>query len=418
MAIMVAIMVLVLSVFIGFETAIHDALQKSGDHLSVNKNGRPFASYHKIIQASKEDAQLQAILKESYPRISINVLFEKYREFHAKALRGIPYVRGEAIANNSGKDEEMLLMDSMRYFPKLIHYNKKHIANFDRGNYVLVGREMARFYNLYLGQKIDLLLPQGGILDRRIDIQQRSFIIAGFYQTGFYEFDSNLVFTSLKTAQRALNMRKKISEIIFQIHYLDDIKEAQNLLAEILPFPGYRYTITSIWERRGNFFAAMQLERTLMMIILSLLIIAGSAGIWITVRLLVKSKFHSIGILRSMGISSSSLMFIFILHSIFIGLLSTLVGGTIGIYLANNLDRIIVMIEDFINGTCQILSNSCQSIQLIPANIYYFDHIPVSIDLGIVFGIGVITLILSGLAGYQPAKEASRIDPIQSINHD
>ena len=271
---------------------------------------------------------------------------------------------------------------------------------------------------LGLGERINLLLPKGAYLSKDINIKPQSFIIAGFYRTGFYEFDSNLIFMSLRSAQRILQIPSQASEIIFQLNDLEELEGAQNLLLESLAKPNYQFNVHTIREERGNFLAALQLEKTLMLIILSLLIIAGIAGIWVTVRLLIRSKTRSIGMLRSMGMSRSSLLFIFTLHSMLIGFLATALGGSLGIYVAKRMETLIILIEDLINNSCRALFSYCNPIRLIPANIYYFDHLPVQAELGIVFGISLATLILSGLAGYLPAREASSLDPIQSIRNE
>ena len=148
------------------------------------------------------------------------------------------------------------------------------------------------------------------------------------------------------------------------------------------------------------------------------MIIAGVAGIWVTVRLLTRSKARSIGMLRALGMPRASLLFIFTLHSMFIGFLATAIGGSLGIYVANRMETLIILIEDMINNGCKALFGHCNAVHLIPNNMYYFDHLPVQAEPGIVFGIALSTLILSGLAGYLPAREASRLDPIQSIRSE
>ena len=411
MALMVFVMIIVLSVFIGFQETVHKTLENSGYHMRlVQQNGKPFYGYRRILRRVQKSPDLQKQLRQAFASISLNILFESYNQFEGKALRAIPYISKFKSAGDVEK--------SMAYFPRLVHYNKKYIKAFDRGNYVLVGREMARYYGLRLGKRINLLFPKGAYLSKDINIKQKVFTIAGFYRTGFYEFDSNLIFMSLKTAQRILELPSQASELIFQLKSLEELDTAQELLAQSLAKPNYQFTIHTIREERGNFLAALQLEKTLMLIILSLLIIAGIAGIWVTVRLLIRSKARSIGMLRSMGMSRSSLLFIFTLHSMFIGFLATAIGGSLGIYVANRLETLIILVEDMINKSCNALFANCTAIRLIPANIYYFDHLPVQAELSIVFGIALSTLILSGLAGYLPAREASRLDPIQSIRNE
>ena len=415
MALMVFVIIIVLSVFIGFQKSVHDTLENSGDHLRVlHQENRPFKSYKRILKYVKKNNQLQTLVRHSFANISLNVLFDNhYNQFEGKGLRGIPLV-----PLKKGKDKKNDIEESFAYFPRIVHYNKRYLERFKGGNYVLIGREMARYYGLNLGDRISILFPKGGFLSKNIAIQEQSFRIAGFYRTGFYEFDLNLIFMSLQTAQRILQIPNRASELVVQLNSLDDLDEAYQLLADSLPRPNYEYTIHTIREARGNFLAALQLEKTLMLIILSLLIIAGVAGIWVTVRLLIRSKLRSIGMLRAMGMSTKSLFIIFSAHSMCIGFLATIIGGSLGIYVANRMETLIGLVEDLINNVCPSVMGECAKIYLIPPNVYYFDHLPVQADLGIIFGITISTLILSGLAGYLPAREAVRLEPIQSIRNE
>ena len=152
--------------------------------------------------------------------------------------------------------------------------------------------------------------------------------------------------------------------------------------------------------------------------ILGLLILAGVAGIWVTSYLLVRSKSRSIGMLRSMGLPTGSVLIIFTAHSLLIGLLATAVGGATGIFMANHLESVIQLVEDMINSACIWWSGNCAPVHLIPRNIYYFDHLPVNADLNIIFGVALTTMILSGFAGFFPARQAAMQDPVQTIRND
>ncbi len=407
MALMVFVMIIVLSVFSGFQGAVKETLLQSGYHLRItSQSGRPFYGYKKILKLEQKLPELQKLLRHTFPSVSLNVLLESYGQFEGKGMRALPYIPGKDVQK------------SMQYFPPLVHYNKSYLRNFNGGSYILIGREMARYYGLQIGEKVNLLLPRGGFLKKDIKINQHAFTIAGFYRTGFYEFDFNLMFVSLRTAQNILQIANRATEVVFQIKDLANLDTGEQLLRENLPQPSHFYNVHSIREERGNFLAALQLEKTLMMIVLSLLIIAGVAGIWVTVRLLVKARSRSIGMLRAMGMSTRSLLFIFTFHSMLIGLLATAIGGSLGIYVANRMETLILLVEDLINYGCQAIMNSCGVIRLIPANVYYFDHLPVQAEFNIVFGIGIVTLILSGIAGYLPALEAARLNPVQTIRSE
>ncbi|MBI3395320.1 MAG: ABC transporter permease [Spirochaetia bacterium] len=251
-----------------------------------------------------------------------------------------------------------------------------------------------------------------------MQVLQEEFIIAGFFRTGYYEFDLNLIFISLQTAQRILEIPGMATEVIFQLNELSQLDHVRRLVREKLPGVAYSYSIRTIKDEKGNFLAALQLEKTMMIIILGLLVGAGVVGIWVTVHLLVKAKSRSIGMLRAMGLPTSSVLVIFTAHSMLIGLISTSLGGSLGIFIANRLESIIQLVEDLFNTACLWYQGTCTPIHLIPRNIYYFDHLPVHADLNVIFGVGLATMILSGLAGYFPARRAAVEDPVQAIRAD
>ncbi|MDH5655762.1 MAG: FtsX-like permease family protein, partial [Spirochaetia bacterium] len=314
--------------------------------------------------------------------------------------------------------EEELKQGKLSNFPNLVHYNKEYLQNFNRGKYIIIGREMARYYGWQVGDRLRFYVPQGGNLSRNMNIISEEFIIAGFFRTGYYEFDLNLIFLSLDTAQRILHMKGNVTEVIVQLKDLSNLEVIRDDIRDTLPGNPYQYYISTIKDEHGNFLAALQLEKTLMIMIMGLLILAGVAGIWVTVHLLVKSKNKSIGMLRSMGMPTRSIVIIFTAHSMLIGLLSTLAGGSYGIFISNRMESIIQLIEDMINGFCGWYFGMCSPVSLIPKDIYYFDHLPVYADLGMIYSVAFATMILSGLAGYFPSRKAAMMDPVETIRND
>ena len=139
-----------------------------------------------------------------------------------------------------------------------------------------------------------------------------------------------------------------------------------------------------------------------------------------TVYSLVRSKRKSIGTLKALGLPSSSILLIFTLNSMIIGLFASIIGGIIGIYYANNLESIIDGLSEVINTFGRGLSKTGEwrDVKLVPKDIYYFDHLPVDIDISFIFMVTTAATILSGLAGYFPARWAANLDPVETIKND
>ena len=405
MALMVYIMVVVLSIFEGFQKQVQDSLWNSGYHITVTRKSsrKPITNHEALTEAIRQRDKKFKALRSTFGGISANALLERGGRFEGKFVRAVP-VTQEELAGGRLKD-----------YPELVHYDADLLKKFSSGNYILVGREMARYYGWELGDRITLYMPRGGVISRNLQIEKQRFRIAGFFRTGYYEFDQNLLMLSLKTAQKFLGVGQGVTEIVVQLDNLALLGQLRDAIKEILPGGPGDYEVITIKDRRGNFLKALQLEKILMVIIMGLLILAGAAGIWVTVHLLIKSKERSIGMLRAMGMPIWSIITIFTTYSMLIGFLATSIGASIGIYVANRLEPITHLSEDFINSTCKVLSDSCRPVELIPRNIYYFDHLPVHTDVSIIFGIAFATLVLSGLAGYFPSRKAARVDPVKAL---
>ncbi len=408
MSLMVFIMVLVLSVFNGFQQEVHRSLWNSGYHVTVARPNHvlEMGQASRLRQSVEADPVASREIRSVFGSISINALLEIENQFEGKSVRALPVF------------DEDLTSGNLREFPRIVHYNRDLLRNFNNGNFVIVGRELARYYGWQVGDRIRLYLPQGGSITRGMNIQKEEFTIAGYFRTGYYEFDQNLIFLSLATAQRVMAMRGSITEIIVQLHDLSDVDHIRADLRTLLPDSAYSYNIRTIKDERGNFLAALQLEKTLMIIIMGLLIIAGVAGIWVTVNLLVKARNRSIGMLRAMGLPTSSIIVVFTTHSMLIGFLSTAVGGSLGMFIADRLEAIIQLVEEILNGIGEWFFSSWSPVHLIPRNIYYFDHLPVYADMNVIFGVALTTMILSGLAGYFPSRKAAVMDPVETIRND
>ena len=399
LSLMVFVMVVVLSVFEGFQREVRQSLWNSGYHVAIRKAsaGGTLQNYDPLISS------LQKLpgVRSSYPGVTVSGLLEWGGHFEGKLVRALP-VHAEDVARGRLRD-----------FPEIVHYKEELLRQLVEGDSILVGREVASYYRWQLGDKVRLLLPRGGILSRNMQVTQHTFVIAGFFRTGYYEFDQNLFLLSLSTARRVLGINGA-GEIVVQLR---DVGRLDRIAADIRSLLGHPdgYAIETIRDTKGNFLAALQLERTFMVLIMGLLILAGAAGIWVTVHLLIRAKETSIGMLRAMGLPLFSTVLVFTVNSMVIGLLAAIIGGGLGIFYAQHLESIIYLVEDGMNGLCHLISGNCTLVELIPRNIYYFDRLPVSIDPGLIFGVGLLTCILSGLAGYFPARRAALRDPIRAI---
>ena len=408
MSTMVFIMVVVISVFNGFEREIHRLLLQSGNHITITRGSSraPLDNYQEIISSIENTPDLGNRVRRAYGGISVNALLSVGDRFEGKLLRALPVGVGTT-------------MDARFHdFPHIVHYQDDLLKGFSGGPYILVGRRLARHYGWKVGDSVSLLIPAGGRLSRDLQIGQGRFRIAGFIRTGFNEFDLNVIYMSLATAQRSAAFGRAVGEVIVQIRDLSQLDRVVAVVRETIPGNQYMYSFTTIRDEKGTFLAAVRLEKTLMSTVLVLLVLAGAAGIWVTVHLRVNEKRKSIGMLRSMGLSGGGISTVFTLNALLIGLVSAIVGGFCGIFFSENMEAGTKLVEGVINGLCISLYGQCHPFRILPENIYYFDYLPVSADLTVVFGVGVLTMVLSGLAGYFPSRLAASMDPVEAIRSE
>ena len=137
-----------------------------------------------------------------------------------------------------------------------------------------------------------------------------------------------------------------------------------------------------------------------------------------TVYSLVRAKRKSIGTLKALGLPSRDILLIFTLNAMIVGILSSLAGGVFGIFIATNLEIIVTGLGEVINLFGQFMDPNWRTVELVPKDIYYFDHIPVDIDISFIFMVTSAATILSGIAGYFPARWAALLNPVDTIRND
>lgn len=408
MSTMVFIMVLVISVFNGFEREIHRLLSESGNHITISRgNARlQLDNYREVLASIEDNPELSGRVRRVYPAISVNALIALHDRFEGKLLRAVPVRDADTVDGR------------FRDFPRIVHYNEAYLRGFSGGNYILVGRRLARQYGWKVGDDVSIFIPAGGELGAGMQVGRGVYRIAGLIRSGFNEYDLNVVYMSFATAQRSAGFRGAAGEVVVQLNKLRDLDRVKSSVREAVPGNPYMYSFSTLREEKGNFLAAVSLEKTLMSTVLILLVLAGAAGIWITVHLRVVEKRRSIGMLRSMGLPATSISIVFTLNAILIGLVAAALGGLLGIFVASNLEVGIKLVESIINSVCLSVKGSCQPFSLLPENIYYFDYLPVSADLNVVFGVAVLTMVLSGLAGYFPSRLAATVEPVEAIRFE
>ena len=282
----------------------------------------------------------------------------------------------------------------------------KVLTNFNDENTIILGKRLATSLQLKSGDNVTIISSSGLSTPFGDAPMAKNFIVAGTFDLGMYEYDSSVIFMKIN------NLRDFLG---YNNNYIDNIelfyKSPEN--SDLITF-NIKDTLNSIetgnimipWtQRHAQLFSALEVERNVMFIILTLIILVAAFNIISSMIMLVKDKESSISILRTMGISENSILKIFIIVGASIGIIGTVIGFTIGLLFSLNIQKIQQLLES-ITGT-----------NLFAAEIYFLSKLPAKIDFTEIGLVVLFALILSLLATLYPAWRASRIDPIKVLRN-
>jgi lipoprotein-releasing system permease protein len=277
------------------------------------------------------------------------------------------------------------------------------ITRFRDDKAILIGKTMARNLNLAQGDSITLLAPKGRSTAFGSIPTRQSFIIGGIFDVGMHEYDSSFVFMPLPAAQKFFSMPDRVSGIELYINDPDDAPIVKAEMTRILP----EKTAVFDWmDRNRNFLNALQVERNVMFLILTLIILVAAFNIISSMIMLVRSKNADIAVLRTMGLGRTSLLKIFLLTGTSIGIIGTIVGSLLGLLFCWNIEGIKSFIENLTGS------------ELFSAEIYFLSKLPAVVEPTEVGVVIAMTLTLSLLASLYPAWRACAIAPAEVLRYE
>jgi len=268
---------------------------------------------------------------------------------------------------------------------------------------ILIGVRMAESLRLKVGDHLNLLSPAGNVTPFGTMPRSKSYIIGGIFDVGMYEYDSNFIYMPLAPAQAFLNMEGRVNTIEITArdpNHLDKIKH------DVAMTVGADHRVQDWQQVNGSYFNALQTERNVMFLILTLIIIVAAFNIISGMIMLVKDKGRDIAILRTMGASKSNVLKIFILTGATIGVMGTLGGLILGVTFALNIETIRQFLQS-LTGT-----------ELFSAEIYYLTRLPAKIEWHEVASVTGMALVLSFLATLYPAWRAAKLSPVEALRYE
>lgn len=379
LGIVVGVMALitVIAVMSGFDKSLTEKIVGISPHIIVEKEGG-IDNYTSVIKKMREKPAIKAVS----PLVEGPVLITSQYATLAIVLRGIN-PKEEVNVSDIGK-----------------HIRPGELNFEDSKDKIILGEELARRLGIEIGDKV-IIVPSSGKVKGGAD--RKTFRVGALFKCGMYEYDANLAYISLERAQELFFIGSNVHGLGVRVNDYYQANKIAEVLRELL---GPSYGVRSWIEARSNLFTALRMEKTVMFVVVALIIVVATFNIASTLIMIVMEKTKDIAILKTIGASSGKVMAIFICIGSFLGMIGTGIGIVAGIRLANSLDSIL----NFLNKTF--------GIELFSPKIYYLDRLPVFINPRDVATITICALVLSVIATFYPAWQASRLNPVEALRYE
>jgi lipoprotein-releasing system permease protein len=268
---------------------------------------------------------------------------------------------------------------------------------------IVIGRELARTIGARVGDRVNVISPMGTMTPAGQVPRMAAFHVAGIFEFGMFEFDSSLAFLSISNAQSFFRLGDTVTGVEVKVR---DIYKAPEIADDIMEELKGAYWTRTWMEMNRNLFSALKLEKVAMFIILALIILVAALNIISTLIMVVMEKNKDIAILKSLGATSASIMKIFMIEGLIIGVTGTALGTAAGLAAALNLEAIVGLIEKIFH------------FQVLPPSVYYIDKLPSKVDPEVVIAIVLMSITISFLATIYPSWQASRFDPVEGLRYE
>ncbi|GHD72305.1 lipoprotein-releasing ABC transporter permease subunit [Vogesella fluminis] len=378
----VAALIVVLSVMNGFQQEIRGRMLSVVSHVEVGSYDGRVAGW---------------------PMLAANLT----RQPHVLATA--PYVNAQGLLSSGGAVRGAMVRGIVpQQEDKVIDLGQQmqrgKLTDLQSGKFgILLGYELARALGVEVGDKVTLITPQGNVTPAGMMPRLKQFTVTGVFKIGMFEYDSSLAMIHLRDAQVLFRMGQDVSGVRLK---LDDPLQAPQVKAALNGQLAANLVASDWTDMNSNYFRAVQIEKRMMFIILTLIVAVAAFNLVSTLVMVVTDKQADIAILRTLGASPASIMQIFMIQGSVAGVLGTLSGVAGGLLLAFNLDVILPAIERVLG------------MRLLSSEVYLIDYLPSEVQLSDVVTIAVISLVLSLLATLYPSWRAARTRPAEALRYE
>ncbi|MDI1345726.1 MAG: lipoprotein-releasing ABC transporter permease subunit [Pseudolabrys sp.] len=377
----VATLIIVMAVMNGFRGELLDKILGLNGHLLIQPLEKPLTDWEEVA------ARISAV----------------------KGVRlAAPIVEGQALAsspfNAGGVLVRGIRLKDLEGLPSVINNIKQgSLGGFDDAQGVAIGRRLADQLSLRAGDNITLVAPRGAVTPMGTTPRIKVYKVAAVFEIGMSEYDGAMVFMPLKEAQAYFNRAGDVTAIEVYTDNPDKVAQYRKDVQDAAKRPIFMID----WrQRNATFFNALQVERNVMFLILTLIVLVAALNIVSGLIMLVKDKGQDIAILRTMGATQGAIMRVFLITGAAIGVVGTLFGFLLGVVVCLNIESI----RQFLSWMT--------STELFSPELYFLSHLPANMDTGETVAVVLMALILSLLATLYPSWRAARLDPVEALRYE
>jgi lipoprotein-releasing system permease protein len=381
----VTAMIIVLSVFSGFEKTLKEKILGTQAHLVVLKASQQGMDHYE--EVLKQVQEVKGIVSAA-PFILNQVMLSSESNVTGAVIKGID-------PDRVGKVTE------------LAHNMKAGGLHDLKGESdspgIILGVELAKNLGVSLNDAIQVISPLGTITPMGMMPKMKRFRVVGVFYSGMYEYDNTMAYVSIEGAQKFFGMGARVSGIEIKTNDIYQVKEIGKEMRKKLGFPFW----TKDWmEMHRNLFSAMKLEKIMMFIILVLIILVAAFNIISTLIMVVMEKYKDIAILKSMGASSKGILKIFVIEGLVTGVVGTVLGTILGLVVVFNLSGIQGLLEKLLG------------LKILASDVYYIDKLPSEVNPLDIALIVMTAILISLLATLYPSWRASKLDPAEALRYE
>lgn len=378
----IAALIVVLSVMNGFQKEVRGKILGVASHIQINGFENGLSDWRSVM----ENAQKHPEVIGAAPFVMGQGLLTYGQTPRGVGIRGIDPAQENTVADlgSNMKVGELTALKSGEYG-------------------IVLGVELARALQVQMGTKVQLLIPQANMTPAGMLPRIRTFTVVGIFSSGHYEYDLNLALIHIKDAQVLYRLDDNVSGVRLKVKDLERAPLVARELAKTMRVDGY---VTDWTQQNATYFRAVQIEKRMMFIILTLIIAVAAFNLVSTLVMVVTDKHPDIAILRTLGASPATIMKIFVVQGAMVGMIGTVLGVVGGVLLAFNVSAVVSGMEKVFG------------FQVLSKEVYYISELPSDLHWNDVGFIAVMALVMALVATLYPSWRASKVNPAEALRYE